>query len=312
MLTWLRERMSLPRHLFDRRTARRDAAAGAVLGIESVPDGLASGLLAGVNPVAGLYGYLFGLAGGALFTGTAAMAIQGTGAMAIIVADVDLDANDDPVPVGGSMSATSLVVGAGARNRFALLVAAVVMAAVIVLFAGVVELVAMPALAGLLIVVGVGTVKPAKVLAVARTEPVPLTVTTLVLTLLMPLQYAVLVGLGLSALLFVIGQSSRLVTRRLVMGADDRVRLPGHHGDLGGHPGGLRGCRRVGGAGRGAHEPGTALRHQQASRPARGRLATGPDGPLDRGFAESAMPKMIRSWSPEIGDPSRFYAVYLE
>ena len=36
--------------------------AGLVLGVESVPDGLASGLLAGVNPVAGLYAYLFGVA----------------------------------------------------------------------------------------------------------------------------------------------------------------------------------------------------------------------------------------------------------
>ena len=128
-------------------------------------------------------------------------------------------------PVGGSMSATSLVVGAGARNRFALLVAAVVMALVIVLLGGVVEHVAMPALAGLLIVVGVGTVKPAKILAIARTGPVPLTVmlTTLVLTLLMPLQYAVLVGVGLSVLLFVMGQSSRLVTRRLVIGDDGTV-----------------------------------------------------------------------------------------
>ncbi|HEY9394760.1 MAG TPA: SulP family inorganic anion transporter, partial [Nocardioides sp.] len=110
MLTWLRERIPLPRHLFDRRTARRDAAAGAVLGIESVPDGLASGLLAGVNPVAGLYGYLFGLAGGALFTGTAAMAIQGTGAMAIIVADVDLDAYDDPVRALATLSILTGVV----------------------------------------------------------------------------------------------------------------------------------------------------------------------------------------------------------
>ena len=70
--------------------------AGLVLGVESVPDGLAAGLLAGVNPVAGLYSYLFGLAGGALFTSTAFMAIQGTGAMAIIVADVDLASRDDP------------------------------------------------------------------------------------------------------------------------------------------------------------------------------------------------------------------------
>ncbi|MFW2333741.1 SulP family inorganic anion transporter, partial [Ilumatobacter sp.] len=35
--------------------------SGLVLGVESVPDGLAAGLLAGVNPVAGLYSYMFGL-----------------------------------------------------------------------------------------------------------------------------------------------------------------------------------------------------------------------------------------------------------
>lgn len=134
MLSWLRERITLPRHLFDRRTARRDAAAGVVLGIESVPDGLASGLLAGVNPVAGLYGYLFGLAGGALFTGSAARAVQGTGAMAIIVADADLDAYEDPGllsasggppgrrrrrsrPTAGPDPGASGAAGGGARRR---------------------------------------------------------------------------------------------------------------------------------------------------------------------------------------------------
>ena len=85
-----------PRSLVNRETVKDDAMAGLVLGVESVPDGLASGLLAGVNPVAGLYSYLFGLAGGALFTSTAFMAVQGTGAMAIIVADVDLASRDDP------------------------------------------------------------------------------------------------------------------------------------------------------------------------------------------------------------------------
>jgi SulP family sulfate permease len=405
--------------------------AGLVLGVESVPDGLASGLLAGVNPVAGLYGYLFGMVGGALFTSTAYMAVQATGAMSIIVADVGLGSRDDParslftltivtglvmvlagllrlgaalrfvsnsvmtgfvsavginivlgqvsdftgyeadgsgritrtldtifhpgridlwtitvgivtivaivvlqrtrlgalglvvavvigsvlagifnafdrgvaqvgdvasvprslplpqlplfaeipgfivpaaslafvglvqgagvsagfpnrdgsqpdasqdfvgqgagniaaglfqgMPVGGSMSASSLVVSAGARSRSALLYAAVVMAIVIVLLADAVQRVAMPALAGLLIVVGVGTVKPAKLVAVGRTGPVPLTVMsiTLLLTKVIPLQYAVLVGVGLSVLLFVIGQSSRLVTRRIEVLDDGRFR----------------------------------------------------------------------------------------
>ena len=54
-----------------------------------MPDGLASGLLAGVNPVFGLYAFMVGTVAGALFTSSAFMAVQGTGAMAIIVADVD-------------------------------------------------------------------------------------------------------------------------------------------------------------------------------------------------------------------------------
>ena len=419
-----------PRSLFRRKTARDDAVAGVVLGVESIPDGLASGLLAGVNPVAGLYGYLFGMVGGALFTRTAFMTIQATGAMSIIVADVDLASRDDPArslftltiltgivmilagllrlgsflrfvsnsvmtgfvtavginivlgqlndfsgyeasgsnrvvravdllfhptradyaavvvgtvtivlivvlqrtrlgalglvvavfagsavgalfnandreitlvrdiadvprslpfiklpiisevpyllipalslafvglvqgagvsagfpnrdgslpsnsqdfvgqgagnvlaglfqgtPVGGSMSASAIVTDAGARSRAALFYAGVVMAVVIVAFGSIVELIAIPSVAGLLIVVGIGTVKPARVRSVARTGTVPLTVMsiTLVLTMIIPLQFAVLVGVGISVLLFVIRQSSRLVTLRLVMRDDGRV-----------------------------------------------------------------------------------------
>jgi sulfate permease, SulP family len=419
-----------PRSLLRRAHAKDDAMAGLVLGIESVPDGLASGLLAGVNPVAGLYGYLFGMVGGALFTSTALMTVQGTGAMAIIIADVDLAARADParslftlsfltgivmivagllrfgsvlrfvsnsvmtgfitavgvnivlgqldnftgydsngsnrvaraldllfhlpkidvrtttvglvtvtlivvlgrtrlgalglvvaviagsalaaimnsrghpillvddvaavpstlppltlpafgeipsllipaaslafvglvqgagvaaavpnedggessesqdfvaqgagnvlsglfqgMPVGGSMSASSLTATAGAKSRRALLYAGLTMTVVVLLFAGLVQNIAMPALAGLLIVVGVGTIKPAQVVAVWKTGPVPLTVMTVtfVLTLLIPLQYAVLVGVGISILLFVANQSTRLVTRRLVFHDDGGI-----------------------------------------------------------------------------------------
>ncbi|WP_368732550.1 SulP family inorganic anion transporter [Microbacterium sp. ZXX196] len=42
-----------------RRDLKADTTAGLVLGVESVPDGLASGLLAGLNPVAGLHAHLF-------------------------------------------------------------------------------------------------------------------------------------------------------------------------------------------------------------------------------------------------------------
>ena len=71
-----------------RDTLTKDAVAGLVLGVESVPDGLAAGLLAGVSPLAGLYAYLFGTVGGSFFTSSAFMAVQATGAMAIVIADV--------------------------------------------------------------------------------------------------------------------------------------------------------------------------------------------------------------------------------
>lgn len=404
--------------------------AGLVLGVETVPDGLASGLLAGVNPLFGLYACLFGMVGGALFTSTASMAIQATGAMSIIVADVDLGGRDDParslftlsmvtgivmiaagllrmgsflrfvsnsvmtgfitavganivlgqlgdftgynasgsgrlaraldvvfnfwqidrptftvgmvtialivvlertrlgslglvvaiavgsilavlfglvdrdiaivadiadvprslpfitapvlseipgllvpaaslafvglvqgagvssgvpnsdgsesdvsqdfvgqgvgnvvaglfrgMPVGGSMSGSSLVTSAGGKSRASLVFAGATMAIVILLLAPVVGYIAMPSLAGLLIVVGIGTIKPARVMSVGRTGTVPLTVMviTLVLTMVIPLQYAVLVGVGFSVILYVAGQSSRLVTKRLAFHPDGRV-----------------------------------------------------------------------------------------
>ena len=51
-----------------RGSLRPDATAGVVLGLESVPDGLATGLLAGVNPLFGVYGYMVGTVAGALST----------------------------------------------------------------------------------------------------------------------------------------------------------------------------------------------------------------------------------------------------
>ena len=113
------------RRPFDRRTIRGDATAGVVLGVESVPDGLAIGLLAGVNPLAGVYGYLYGTIGGALFTSTPFMAVQGTGAMALIVADADLAARPDPgralftlAVLAGLVMILAGVLGAGSLLRF--------------------------------------------------------------------------------------------------------------------------------------------------------------------------------------------------
>ncbi|MEJ1088615.1 SulP family inorganic anion transporter [Microbacterium sp. Mu-80] len=120
------------------------------------------------------------------------------------------------VPVGGSMSATSLVRAAGAKTALANLFAGVVMAVTILVFASLIGYVAMSALAGLLIVVGVRTFKFHDIYMVWRTGAVQATVlsVTFLLTLLIPLQYAVLVGVGLAVILVVVQQSNRVVIRR--------------------------------------------------------------------------------------------------
>lgn len=429
----------MPR-LVRRDTLRHDAAAGVVLGVESVPDGLAGGLLAGVNPVFGLYAYLFGLSA-AFATSSAFMAVQATGAMAMVIGDVDVidttpsgeralftlamltgvmmilagvlrlgsvlrfvshavmvgfinavgvnivlgqlnsftgfeaeganrilrtldsvlhifdwhwatvavgaativlivvlertrlralgmvvaivvtsavvtvfgldqvlrltdivdipsalprpqlpdfgaipsllvpalsltfvglvqgagvsaavpnpdgsqpDASRDFIgqgvgnvvsglfrgmPVGGSMSATSLNKSAGARSKQSLFFAAMVMAVIIVLFADLVGYIAMPALAGLLMLVGYRTVKPKNIIAVVRAGPVSATVlgVTFLLTMVIPLQYAVLIGVGVSVILFVINESNRITLSQWIFRDDGEIierpapaEVPGH------------------------------------------------------------------------------------
>jgi sulfate permease, SulP family len=414
---------------FRTRSLREDATAGLVLGVQSVPDGLATGLLAGVNPLSGLYGYMVGTATGALFTSSTFMAVQGTGAMAILIADVPAmrDASDPTralvtlsmltgvvmlvagllrlgtilrfvsnavmvgfinavginivlgqlenftgyasdganrvtrafdtllspgqidgatilvglttialivllertrlgalglvvavvvtsavahtagwdsvatlrdlgivpdslptpelpllrmvptllipavslafvglvqgagisanftnpdgsypdvsrdfvgqgaaniasgvfrgMPVGGSVSASSLNKQAGARSRTSLLIAAIVMAVVIVALGNGVSLVAMPALAGLLMLIGYRTVKPADLRSVWKTGVVQRAVltATFVLTMLIPLQYAVLVGVGLSMAMHTVRQSNQVSIRRRVVDDEGHV-----------------------------------------------------------------------------------------
>ncbi|TYL53748.1 SulP family inorganic anion transporter [Agromyces mariniharenae] len=430
--SWVAARWRAIRGVFRRETLGKDAVAGTILGVESVPDGLAIGLLAGVNPVAGLYAFLFGMAGAALFTSSTFMAVNATSAMALIVADSDVGNAPDPdralytlamltgfimvvaglvgggrllrfvptavmvgfvtavginivfgqlanltgytgrganrlvramdtllhlgqfhvptlvvglvtiglivvltrtplralglvvaivlgsglaalftyafdwevltvgdiadvpnalpapvlpsladvpdlllpafalafvglvqgagvagsvpnpdgrpadasrnfvgqgagsivagvfrgMPVGGSTSASGILVAAGARTRLALFIASTVMAIVILVASGVVALVAMPALAGLLIVVGIQAIKPLRIHSVVKTGALQTTimVVTFGLTLVVPLQFAVLIGVGLAIILFVAQQSNRLRVRQLEFHGEGRMR----------------------------------------------------------------------------------------
>jgi SulP family sulfate permease len=116
------------------------------------------------------------------------------------------------MPVGGSLSATSLVTVAGARSRLANLFAGIVMIAVILVLGGIAGYIAMPALAALLILIGFRTFKIDAMVMVWRTgrTQAAVLVATFVLTVVIPLQYAVLIGVGASLLLFVIRQSNKI------------------------------------------------------------------------------------------------------
>lgn len=122
------------------------------------------------------------------------------------------------MPVGGSMSGTALVIAAGGRGRYANLIAAAVMALIVVAFGSTAGLVAMPSLAALLMLIGWRTLKPYQIQMVWRTGKTQATImtTTFVLTLLVPMQYAVLAGVGISIILFTARQSNRVTVKRWV------------------------------------------------------------------------------------------------
>jgi sulfate permease, SulP family len=116
------------------------------------------------------------------------------------------------IPAGGSSSGTALIISAGARSRWANIFGGIVVAIVVLLFANLVELVAMPALAGLVIVAGIQMVNVKAIQTVWQTNAVARTMMVLTFgsTLVMPLQYAVLLGVVISILLFVFQQSNTI------------------------------------------------------------------------------------------------------
>ncbi|MBB2940651.1 SulP family sulfate permease [Actinoplanes lutulentus] len=67
----------------DRKTLRKDLIAGLPGAISSVPDGMAASVLAGVNPVHGLYASIVGPIGGGLTASTRLMVITTTSAAAL-------------------------------------------------------------------------------------------------------------------------------------------------------------------------------------------------------------------------------------
>jgi len=122
------------------------------------------------------------------------------------------------MPVGGSVSATGVIVNAGARSRFANIFAGLTMAVVLLVLGGLVGRLALASLGGLLIVVGFRTIRLDDAEMVWNTGPVQQAVLgiTFVGTLLVPLQFAVLFGVALALLLYVFRQSNQIRIKQWV------------------------------------------------------------------------------------------------
>ena len=128
------------------------------------------------------------------------------------------------MPIGGSVSASALNVSSGARSRWANVYAGIIVAVVLLLLGSAIEKVPMATVAALLIVAAVGSLKPAAFLEVWRTNWAArlIMLTTLVLTLMVPIQYAVLAGVALSTIQYISSASLDVKVRRLVHVGDGR------------------------------------------------------------------------------------------
>ena len=124
------------------------------------------------------------------------------------------------IPVGGSVGQTAFNVMAGGRTRWAVILSGLWMLVFVVALGPALSAVPIPALAGLLILAGFGSLKPR---ALARTwqtskSSAAAALLTMVATLLVPIHIAVLTGVVLSLLLVGIN-SSRLTHVRALQPA---------------------------------------------------------------------------------------------
>ncbi|MFO7635075.1 MAG: SulP family inorganic anion transporter [Caldilinea sp.] len=108
------------------------------------------------------------------------------------------------LPAGGSLGGTQLLVKGGAKSRWANILTGVMAAIMILLFADFISRIALPALAGLLIVVGFQTIKFGEIDKVWHTSNTSraLMIATFIATLIVPLQWAIFFGVGASFVVF--------------------------------------------------------------------------------------------------------------
>jgi len=126
------------------------------------------------------------------------------------------------IPVGGSLSGTSLIQSMGGHSRWANIFTGLFAAVILLLFAPLIEILPLTALAGMLVVVGVSMINVPRIQTVWNTGPVPLTVMviTFTATLFTDIQVAVAIGVILTILLYVYQSAERVRIERIILNKD--------------------------------------------------------------------------------------------
>ena len=123
------------------------------------------------------------------------------------------------IPAGGSISGTALTMGAGAKSRWTNISVGLFVAVIVLVAAPLVERVPMPSLAALLIVAGYQGLRMQEAVLAWKTNKISKTVmlVTFVGTLIIPLQFAILLGIAISIVLYVFGASNKVVVTEWVL-----------------------------------------------------------------------------------------------
>jgi SulP family sulfate permease len=126
------------------------------------------------------------------------------------------------LPVGGSLSGTALLRSLGGRTRWANIFSGLFSLVVVLLFASLIGRLPIPAIAGIIVMASLSIINVRRIETAWKTGPSPIGIMliTFVGTLLMPIQYAVILGVILHILLFVF-QSAETVRLEQIVSLDD-------------------------------------------------------------------------------------------
>jgi len=127
--------------------------------------------------------------------------------------------------VGGSVQATALNIGAGARRRWSSVFTGAFVVLVILVAAPLVQQVPLAVTAGILIVAAASALRPRAALDVWRADRMSaaIMVVTFALVLIVPLEYAVLAGAAISVLKYIYLSSLDVHVRQVVIDDDGRL-----------------------------------------------------------------------------------------